>query len=316
MNRKGFAVEGGRRANLCNACGLHYRKGHFCKFCNEIYRDSSELVNAPEPWVTCPKCERWVHKKCLFAVLPNIEKQFMILNRVICDECMNMNGSSTTNTPTTITSTTSKTTITTPAMSTTNVLMSSSITAATSADDDDNDTPTTATSSPHLSSPQKTPTLIVDDQSSSSHNGPTTPVSSKFNNNQSPPSHGIHNHSTSPLMNHVVINPTSTSTAFAAHSGYDSNGGGVGRNNNNNTTVTTTMMVGRPQSFQHPTTPIRVAQRPFTVSAGSENVVSLLKRHNESGGTFLKDANMNANITKHEPLALPSIQNILNKSNF
>lgn len=29
----------GKAVMLCNACGLHFKKGHFCLFCNQIYRE-------------------------------------------------------------------------------------------------------------------------------------------------------------------------------------------------------------------------------------------------------------------------------------
>ncbi|KAG2394155.1 hypothetical protein C9374_003919 [Naegleria lovaniensis] len=281
--RKGFAVEGGRRANLCNACGLHYRKGHFCKFCNEIYRDSSELVNAPEPWVTCPKCERWAHKKCLMTALPTIEKQFLVLNRVVCDECMNGTSSNTT------------TSATNSTVSTKNVMTSST-------SSNDTPSPTVSVTSSNNNN-NNNGRLGVDDSQSSSHSGQTTPVSSTLFQNTSTAltnNKSSHSGNNSPL-NHVVINPTSTSTAFAANSGLGSN-----------------HSVGRPQSFQHPTTPVqvRVAQRPFTVSGASENVVSLLKRHNDTAGTFLNDPSNGTSTIKNEPLTLPSIQNLLNKTNF
>jgi hypothetical protein len=54
--RKGWVTSSGLRVRLCNACGLHYRKGHYCKYCKEIYRDVFELEEV-EPWVSCERCK-------------------------------------------------------------------------------------------------------------------------------------------------------------------------------------------------------------------------------------------------------------------
>jgi hypothetical protein len=48
---------------LCNACGLHFKKGHFCSFCNQIYRES-DADDITNPWIGCDRCSRWIHKKC------------------------------------------------------------------------------------------------------------------------------------------------------------------------------------------------------------------------------------------------------------
>ena len=78
---------------MCNACGLHYRKGHFCKFCNEIYRDVNELVST-EPWILCCACERYMHRKCVQQAgisLPKSQSHQHISQSVndqfYCDEC-------------------------------------------------------------------------------------------------------------------------------------------------------------------------------------------------------------------------------------
>ena len=62
--RKGWIAERGRKVRLCNACGLHFRKGHFCRYCNQVYRDTCEAEMIQEGWIMCRRCERWVHKKC------------------------------------------------------------------------------------------------------------------------------------------------------------------------------------------------------------------------------------------------------------
>jgi hypothetical protein len=48
---------------LCNACGLHYKKGHSCIYCNQIYRESDADDNS-NPWIGCDRCSRWTHQKC------------------------------------------------------------------------------------------------------------------------------------------------------------------------------------------------------------------------------------------------------------
>lgn len=57
--RKGWYSTSGNRVRLCNACGLHYRKGHYCKYCNEIYRDMYEL-EGPEQWMCCERCKIYI----------------------------------------------------------------------------------------------------------------------------------------------------------------------------------------------------------------------------------------------------------------
>lgn len=61
--RKGWKDQSGKSVMLCNACGLHWKKGHFCQFCKQIYKenDNDDVKN---PWVGCDRCFRWVHKDC------------------------------------------------------------------------------------------------------------------------------------------------------------------------------------------------------------------------------------------------------------
>ncbi|KAL0481617.1 histone-lysine N-methyltransferase [Acrasis kona] len=61
--RKGWVSSEGKTIMLCNACGLHYKKGHFCMFCNQIYRES-DADDHSNPWIGCDRCSHWVHKKC------------------------------------------------------------------------------------------------------------------------------------------------------------------------------------------------------------------------------------------------------------
>lgn len=51
-----------RRCTLCNKCGLHYRKGHFCKYCWTLYRSRSEMER--EGWTTCELCQTVFHRQC------------------------------------------------------------------------------------------------------------------------------------------------------------------------------------------------------------------------------------------------------------
>jgi hypothetical protein len=71
----------GRRVRLCNACGLHFRKGHYCKFCFEIYKDASELEGASNAWILCDKCDRWVHQRCAISHGARTDREY------ICDDC-------------------------------------------------------------------------------------------------------------------------------------------------------------------------------------------------------------------------------------
>jgi hypothetical protein len=61
--RKGWVTPDGRSIMLCNACGLHYKKGHFCIYCNQIYRES-DADDPVHPWIGCDRCSRWTHAKC------------------------------------------------------------------------------------------------------------------------------------------------------------------------------------------------------------------------------------------------------------
>lgn len=53
--RKGW-MKDGRKVRLCNACGLHYRKGHYCSFCNQIYRANYE-IDSKNPLLCCEICK-------------------------------------------------------------------------------------------------------------------------------------------------------------------------------------------------------------------------------------------------------------------
>ncbi|KAG2387717.1 hypothetical protein C9374_001311 [Naegleria lovaniensis] len=70
--RKGWTVEEPSSKNgykpktvfLCNKCGLHYRKGHYCKECLEIFKES-DMRNEKQFWLICSHCNQWIHKKCM-----------------------------------------------------------------------------------------------------------------------------------------------------------------------------------------------------------------------------------------------------------
>lgn len=65
--RKGWTDMATRKSvMLCNACGIHFKKGHYCLYCNQIYRES-EGDDRTNPWIGCDKCSRWVHQKCVLA---------------------------------------------------------------------------------------------------------------------------------------------------------------------------------------------------------------------------------------------------------
>ncbi|KAG2389576.1 hypothetical protein C9374_014136 [Naegleria lovaniensis] len=61
--RKGWTTKEGKPVMLCNACGLHYKKGHFCVYCNQIYKES-DADDKEQPWIGCDSCHRWVHQNC------------------------------------------------------------------------------------------------------------------------------------------------------------------------------------------------------------------------------------------------------------
>jgi hypothetical protein len=54
--RKGWTTKEGKSVMLCNACGLHYKKGHFCQFCHQIYKES-ESDDKENPWIGCERCK-------------------------------------------------------------------------------------------------------------------------------------------------------------------------------------------------------------------------------------------------------------------
>lgn len=68
----------GDRRHLCNACGLRYKKGQFCPFCEKTYK---EIELHPEVWEECEEChETCAHIKC-------IEKNDIQRGNYTCKRC-------------------------------------------------------------------------------------------------------------------------------------------------------------------------------------------------------------------------------------
>jgi hypothetical protein len=44
--------------------GLHFRKGHYCSFCNKIYPPNFE-IECEKELLSCSVCSKFEHKKCL-----------------------------------------------------------------------------------------------------------------------------------------------------------------------------------------------------------------------------------------------------------
>ena len=55
---KGLKVQ---EKNLCKSCSKALEEGHFCYYCNVIYRDG---VPDPKNWVECDFCDGWEHINC------------------------------------------------------------------------------------------------------------------------------------------------------------------------------------------------------------------------------------------------------------
>lgn len=85
--RKGWVNSDGKTIMLCNACGLHYKKGHYCMYCNQIYRES-DADDHSNPWIGCDRCSRWVHQKCEEANGHDCKKQ----KSYLCPDCRSIGG--------------------------------------------------------------------------------------------------------------------------------------------------------------------------------------------------------------------------------
>lgn len=103
--RKGWFSHEGKTVMLCNACGLHYKKGHYCMYCHQIYRES-DADDYANPWIGCDRCSRWVHQKCEEANGHHWKQQ----KAYLCPDCRCLTPTSdstaTVTTPTTPTTTT------------------------------------------------------------------------------------------------------------------------------------------------------------------------------------------------------------------
>lgn len=86
--RKGWVTPEGKTIMLCNACGLHYKKGHSCSYCNQIYRESDADDNS-NPWIGCDRCSRWTHQKCEELHGYNCKEG----TPYMCPECRNLSKS-------------------------------------------------------------------------------------------------------------------------------------------------------------------------------------------------------------------------------
>eukprot|EP01124_Arcella_intermedia_P029095 TRINITY_DN6064_c0_g1_i2.p1 TRINITY_DN6064_c0_g1~~TRINITY_DN6064_c0_g1_i2.p1 ORF type:complete len:572 (-),score=108.02 TRINITY_DN6064_c0_g1_i2:220-1935(-) len=53
---------GPNSAYLCNACGLRFKKGKYCRICYFVYYDADPN---PKNWDKCVICLGWTHKACL-----------------------------------------------------------------------------------------------------------------------------------------------------------------------------------------------------------------------------------------------------------
>lgn len=82
--RKGWTNQDGTVSMLCNACGLHFKKGHFCKFCKQIFKES-ELENPLDPMKCCSICQQWFHVRCAHRLQSQCENETASF---ICPECV------------------------------------------------------------------------------------------------------------------------------------------------------------------------------------------------------------------------------------
>lgn len=93
--RKGWCVEEASSKNnfkpktvfLCNKCGLHYRKGHYCKECLEIFKES-DMRNEKQFWLICNNCNQWIHKKCMKDSANNAAANDTNCSSYTCCECV------------------------------------------------------------------------------------------------------------------------------------------------------------------------------------------------------------------------------------
>ena len=72
-------VENGVKVKLCNACGLHYNKGNYCKICKEIY-DANFDLDIIELLTCCNGCNKYFHTKCL-------QEKNLNTKNFVCSDC-------------------------------------------------------------------------------------------------------------------------------------------------------------------------------------------------------------------------------------
>jgi len=76
---------GNNSAYLCNACGLRFKKGKYCRICFYVYYDSDPNT---KNWDRCIKCLGWTHKSCLEQWKEKF-KDIYDETGFICDKCQN-----------------------------------------------------------------------------------------------------------------------------------------------------------------------------------------------------------------------------------
>lgn len=77
--RRGWKKSDGTFARLCNSCGLHFRKGHYCDHCMQLYKEQD---NFDDSWISCSSCGRYGHKSCIKAA-----RGEAALEDFLCLEC-------------------------------------------------------------------------------------------------------------------------------------------------------------------------------------------------------------------------------------
>lgn len=58
MWRKGWQGNDGKTVELCNACGILFKRGWICLECYEVYRKE---VDVHQDWLSCDYCPKWSH---------------------------------------------------------------------------------------------------------------------------------------------------------------------------------------------------------------------------------------------------------------
>jgi len=93
--RRGWTSSDGRPVMLCNACGLHFKKGHYCRLCKQIFPYKETLQRSDHgnedttEWQTCQRCSKFVHLPC-----ETKEKDHQVINGAFfCSDCLDVKGS-------------------------------------------------------------------------------------------------------------------------------------------------------------------------------------------------------------------------------